>query len=146
MSPIPNFIRNSRRGTGSDCYRPLQSGQEGSKNCEIERDVMAERSVKSFLIFSADKIHEVLDKLQQNFGVQVLFLQENRIYLLQKNLGAVRVQVLLKIQYRCFSASDCRFFIKVKKLGKSTHKKDLTVVEFDGLLIEIMCYYSCALM
>ena len=35
---------------------------------------MVERSVKSFLIFSADKINEVLDKLQQNFEVQAVFL------------------------------------------------------------------------
>ena len=74
LSPISNFIRNGRRGTGSDCYRPFQRGVEGSKNCQIEPYVMVERSVKSFLIFSADKINEVLDKLQQNFEVQVVFL------------------------------------------------------------------------
>ena len=30
---------------------------------------MAERSAKSFLIFSADKSNKVLDKLQRNFEV-----------------------------------------------------------------------------
>ena len=35
---------------------------------------MVERSVKSFLIFSADKINEVLDKLQPNFEVQIELL------------------------------------------------------------------------
>ena len=48
--------------------------EEGSKNYRIESYVKVERSVKSFLIFSADKINKVLDKLQQNFEVQVVFL------------------------------------------------------------------------
>ena len=66
---------------------------------------MVERSVKSFLIFSVDKINEALNKLQPYFELQVVFFDENEIYLLQKILGAVIVQILLKIQYRCFSAA-----------------------------------------
>ena len=51
-----------------------EGGEEGSKNCQIEPYVMVELSMKSFLIFSADKTNEVSDKLQQNFEVQVVFL------------------------------------------------------------------------
>ena len=52
----------------------VSKGEEGFENCQIEPYVMVEHSVKSFLIFSTDKINEVLDKLQQNFEVQVVFL------------------------------------------------------------------------
>ena len=46
---------------------------------------MVERSVKSFLIFSVDKINEALDKLQPNFELQVVPCKKMR-YIYCKNI------------------------------------------------------------
>ena len=46
-------------------------GGGGEKGLNVRT---VEHSVKSFLIFLVDKINEVLDKLQPNFEVQVVFL------------------------------------------------------------------------
>ena len=65
---------------------------------------------------------------------------------MQKILGAVRVQILLKIPYKYFSASDCSFSHKSKRRLKNPRTKKISLSwSYDGVLIEIICYYFFAL-
>ena len=96
---------------------------------------MVERFVKSFLIFSADKINEVLINCNQILRCRLSFCKKRRSIYCKKILEELESICYWKFNIdvfqRSFSASDCRFFIKLKKPWKiHAQKRYCDVMEF----------------